>query len=188
MLAELPKPVLVIGVAAVLFVVLGIVRSMVTPSERVSVSVQERYDELAMTLEEAKVLPLRSADELLMAFVNMTATQINEPETDAAGVTEIRLGEVLIGRAVDSKVYELEVHPQHWRAVRGGPLRETLRALSLLPLAKQNTFVPQAQAKGLNPVPHPSFYFDVIGGGQSYRCTPHFKGEQCEFIAIRPVR
>jgi hypothetical protein len=179
-----PKWALVAGAALLLFVILAGSRWLLTPRERGAVSVQQTYDELAAALEQEKLLPLQDEDTLLMAFANLMigSGQLNEPQSTGSGALEVKLGQVLRAVIINGQVSELWLEPPHWREVRAGDLRETLHAISRLPLRKQ---AGTSQAAGRPAGQATNFSFTAMAGSEVYTFTPYFQGQNCSQILVK---
>jgi len=183
-LENIPKWVLAVGAALLLFAGLAAFRWILVPGERGAFSVQASYDSLATAMVSQNLLPLQDEDTVLMAIANLvvTAGQLREPQATSPGVLKIRLGQVLIATVEDGQVKELELNPQRWRELQSGELREALHTLSRLPLDMQ---AGTTKGAGRMPVQKTSFDFSVPVGGETYVFTPLFNGQQCNQILVK---
>lgn len=187
---RIPQSVLAVLAAVLIFGGLLSARWLMNPADRGQVSVQECYDELAVALDQAGVLPLRGPDELLMGYASLVVSlsQLSEPQM-SGGVATLSLATVLSGAATDAGVQELRIRPQQWREVRPGAVRTALRRLSRLPLSKQAATVSggsSATASGAAVGPAANFSFFIRVGTHRYRCIPYFSGQRLTEILIKP--
>jgi len=185
MLENLPRGVLIAGAALLLFAALVGARWVLLPQERGAVSVADTYDELGVALGQAGLLPLAGEDAALLAYAGLTLAtgQLTEPQHSAGGQVTTQLGQVLKTLGAEGDIKELWLYPKHWRELKPGELRDKLRQLQRLDLAKQTA----AGKRGAGPLGTSSnFYFIVTVGGTDYRITPFFVGDTLD--ALRVVR
>lgn len=183
---SLPKPALIIAAVVLLFAALMAVRGVMNTASREAADPQIAYDELAVALEDAGLLPLSGEDALLMAFAGLlNPNKIAVPPGGAGGQSELWLGKVLQGTARDGQITALYLNPQQWRELRPGLLREASRKLAAMSLARQSGAQTSKSKGGVIPAQRTTFDFRCRVGGTYFRFTPRFEGDRCVSIYIR---
>ncbi|MBN2083232.1 hypothetical protein JW859_13620 [bacterium] len=183
MLENLPRGVLIAGAALLLFALLLGARWILLPQERGAVSVEAVYDDLGVALDQAGLLPLTDEDAVLMAYANLKLAtgQLSEPQHVAGGKVTTQLGQVLRTEGTEGSIRELWAYPQYWRELKPGELREQLRVLMKLDLAKQAAAGKHGSGPGGT---SSNFYFVVTVNNTNYRITPFFVGDSLDALRV----
>ena len=186
MTQSLPKPALIITAVVLLFGALMIVRNVMDTASREAADPQIAYDELAVALEDAGLLPLGGEDELLLAYAGlMNLGKIAVPPSGTGGQNELWLGGVLQGSVRNGRITALYLNPQQWRELRSGLLREASRKLAAMPLVRHSGVQRRKSQGGVMPSSRKNFSFTCTVNGISFVFTPRFDGDRCVSIYIR---
>ncbi len=92
-------------------------------------SVQQAYDELALALSDAGILPGVGEGEMLSAFAGQTFDKgkLRAPSPGSSGTIELNLGTVLTAKFQNSEATFIGLRPGDYKQLVPGELREALK-------------------------------------------------------------
>lgn len=170
-----------LGISLAIFVCLLFISHLVEKREIKNTSVQQAYDELALALDRAGILPGVGEGEMFTAFAGQTLdkSKLIPPSHGAFGGDELSLGTVLTANLRQGSTWFIELKPGNYKQLKPGALRRALKKINRLTCSQQ-----LAQFSGSATSTSRSFTVTVCPSGVTYSISPGFIKEQCTSLVF----